>query len=85
MERHSQLLDLSYDLSMQSFCRCNVAQLLITIKLFNLIAQQDNSVNLRMSRLQTDIAGASKRDSSAMKIIAILTTLFLPGTFVSVS
>lgn len=31
------------------------------------------------------MAVATKRDSSAMKIIAVLTTLFLPGTFVAVS
>jgi uncharacterized membrane protein len=30
------------------------------------------------------LSAAAKRDSSAMKIIAILTTLFLPGTFVAV-
>jgi hypothetical protein len=32
----------------------------------------------------TKLAKASNRDSSALKIIAIMTTLFLPGTFVSV-
>jgi hypothetical protein len=32
-----------------------------------------------------ELAAASKQDSSAMKIIAVLTTLFLPGTFVAVS
>ncbi|KAK4165314.1 hypothetical protein QBC43DRAFT_31872 [Cladorrhinum sp. PSN259] len=30
-----------------------------------------------------ELAAASKRDSSAMKIIAYMTTLFLPATFVS--
>ncbi|KAK3934432.1 hypothetical protein QBC46DRAFT_399813 [Diplogelasinospora grovesii] len=44
--------------------------------LFNLISQQDNSLNI-------EIAAASKRDSSSMKVIAILTTLFLPATFLS--
>jgi hypothetical protein len=28
---------------------------------------------------------AAKRDSSSMKVIALLTTLFLPGAFVGVS
>jgi len=31
------------------------------------------------------IARESKRDSSAMKAIAVLTMFFLPGTFVAVS
>ena len=31
-----------------------------------------------------EIAAASRRDSSAMKIIAVLTTTFLPGTFIAV-
>jgi Mg2+ and Co2+ transporter CorA len=31
------------------------------------------------------MAIASKQDSSAMKIIALLTTFFLPGTFIAVS
>ncbi|KAK0730104.1 hypothetical protein B0H67DRAFT_23833 [Lasiosphaeris hirsuta] len=30
-----------------------------------------------------ELAAASKRDSASMKIIAILTTAFLPGTFIS--
>jgi hypothetical protein len=47
-------------------------------KLFNLIAQQDSAANI-------EIAAASQRDGSAMKVIAVLTTLFLPGTFVAVS
>jgi hypothetical protein len=38
-----------------------------------------------MARDSKELAEASKRDSSAMKIIAVLTTLFLPGTFIAVS
>jgi len=38
-----------------------------------------------MAQDSKEIAAASQRDSSAMKIIAMLTTLFLPGTFIAVS
>jgi hypothetical protein len=38
-----------------------------------------------MARDSKELAEASKRDSAAMKIIAVLTTLFLPGTFIAVS
>ena len=38
-----------------------------------------------MARDSKELAEASKRDSSSMKVIAVLTTLFLPGTFIAVS
>ncbi|PMD17120.1 hypothetical protein NA56DRAFT_544014, partial [Hyaloscypha hepaticicola] len=37
-----------------------------------------------ISSQSRDIARESKRDSSAMKAIALLTMFFLPGTFVAV-
>ncbi|KAK3990650.1 hypothetical protein QBC44DRAFT_63463 [Cladorrhinum sp. PSN332] len=51
--------------------------------LFNLISQQDSSLSTEIASDSKELAAASKRDSSSMKVIAILTTLFLPGTFVS--
>ncbi|KAK5058903.1 hypothetical protein LTR84_011167 [Exophiala bonariae] len=51
--------------------------------LFNLIAQDDNTLNRGIAEDSRQLAEASKRDSSAMKIIAFLTTLFLPATFVA--
>ncbi|KAK0658358.1 hypothetical protein DIS24_g4751 [Lasiodiplodia hormozganensis] len=39
--------------------------------------------NHQMARDSARLASAAKRDSSSMKTIAILTTVFLPGTFVS--
>ena len=43
-----------------------------------------NSLNYQISEQSRDIARESKRDSSAMKAIAVLTMVFLPGTFVAV-
>lgn len=54
-------------------------------KLFNLIAQSDNLINVGLAKDSKEMAVASKQDSSAMKIIALLTTFFLPGTFIAVS
>ncbi|KAH8655074.1 hypothetical protein BGZ60DRAFT_385929 [Tricladium varicosporioides] len=51
--------------------------------LFNLIAQADTKINIGLAQDSREIAAASKQDSSAMKIIAMLTTLFLPGTFIA--
>ena len=46
------------------------------MQVFNLVTQQDSETN-------TSIARASRDDSSAMKIIAALTMIFLPATAVS--
>lgn len=45
---------------------------------FNLVTQQDAANNIQISR-------AMKKDSSSMNGIALLTMVFLPGTFTSVS
>lgn len=53
--------------------------------LFNLITQNDSVLSTSIAQDSREIAAASKRDSSSMKIIAFLTTFFLPATFVAVS
>jgi hypothetical protein len=45
----------------------------------------DNHYMQRDNKLNQLIANASKRDSSAMKVLAVVTMVFLPGTFVAVS
>ena len=52
--------------------------------MYNYIAQQEARFQRDMSTYSKRIAEASKRDSSAMKGIAILTMVFLPSTFVAV-
>ena len=47
-----------------------------SMQVFNLVTQQDSETN-------TSIARATRADSSAMKIIAALTMIFLPATAVS--
>ncbi|KAK6520846.1 hypothetical protein TWF506_001089 [Arthrobotrys conoides] len=51
--------------------------------IYNLIAQRDSKVNIELAKDSRMLAIASKRDSSSMKTIAVLTIVFLPGTFVS--
>jgi hypothetical protein len=51
----------------------------------SLAAQKDSNINKRIAEQSKQIALETRRDSEAMKTIAILTMLFLPGTFVSVS
>lgn len=41
------------------------------------MAQTDNKLNI-------SIASSTKKDSSAMKTVAVVTVIFLPGTFISV-
>ncbi|KAL4875860.1 hypothetical protein BJY04DRAFT_200953 [Aspergillus karnatakaensis] len=49
--------------------------------LFNLITQNDSLLSTSIAQDSREIAAASKRDSSSMKILAFLTTFFLPATF----
>lgn len=48
-------------------------------------ASRANKLNTRIAQQNTHIALESKRDTSAMKAIAVLTMIFLPGTFFAVS
>jgi hypothetical protein len=48
------------------------------------MAQKDSKINIELAETTTVIARESKKDSSAMKAIALLTMCFLPGTFLAV-
>ncbi|KAL3461946.1 hypothetical protein BJX64DRAFT_260015 [Aspergillus heterothallicus] len=52
--------------------------------LFNLITQNDTLLSTSIAQDSREIAAATKRDSSSMKILAFLTTFFFPATFVAV-
>jgi hypothetical protein len=49
------------------------------------MTQKDSKVNIELGEMTALIARESKKDSSAMKAIAVLTMCFLPGTFLAVS
>ncbi|KAI4271694.1 MAG: hypothetical protein LQ337_005830 [Flavoplaca oasis] len=49
----------------------------------NLIAQNDSRTNIAIADASRRIAFETRRDSDAMKTIAALTMIFLPGTFVA--
>ncbi|KAG8534040.1 uncharacterized protein KY384_000883 [Bacidia gigantensis] len=53
--------------------------------LYSLISQKDSRVNLSVAEDSKKIAAATMNDSKAMKLIALLTLVFLPGTLVAVS
>jgi glutamate-1-semialdehyde 2,1-aminomutase len=48
-----------------------------SLVLYSYIAQTDNPINAK-------IAVSSARDSSAMKTLALITTVFLPGAYIAV-
>jgi len=53
------------------------------IQLYHLVAQNDAFLGQQMASDCRLVAMASQRDSSSMKVIAVVTMCFLPGTFVA--
>ncbi|KAG5933432.1 hypothetical protein E4U53_000989 [Claviceps sorghi] len=51
--------------------------------LYNIMSQREARLNLEIAGEQRRIAHASKRDSTAMKTISLMGTLFLPGTYLA--
>ena len=51
--------------------------------LFNLIAQRDANANIELAKASRTVALASQHDSESMKTIAVMTMVFLPGTFLA--
>jgi hypothetical protein len=54
-------------------------------QVYQFMAAKDSKVNITLAETSAVIAKESKKDSSAMKAIAVLTMFFLPGTFLAVS
>ncbi|KAJ5747130.1 uncharacterized protein N7511_008826 [Penicillium nucicola] len=50
--------------------------------LYNLITGHDSTVNLRIATQSASIAREARKDSMSMKIIAAVTLIYLPATFV---
>lgn len=48
---------------------------------YALMSQADTRININLARASKELAEAAKRDASSMKTIAIVTMLFLPGTY----
>jgi len=46
---------------------------------------KSNETNLALTRSSQQIAQEARKDSSAMKSIAVLTMTFLPATYIAVS
>ncbi|KXJ95801.1 hypothetical protein Micbo1qcDRAFT_157875, partial [Microdochium bolleyi] len=47
----------------------------------SLLSHEDARVNIKLTQASRELAEASEKNSSAMKTIAVMTMLFLPGTF----
>jgi hypothetical protein len=52
-------------------------------QLLSLITQNDSLISLRIAQASQLSAIANQHDSSSMKTLAVVTMLFLPGSFVS--
>lgn len=51
--------------------------------LFHLIAQQDNAIAFDAANATRSIAASSQKDSSSMKMLALVAMFFLPGSFIA--
>ncbi|KAM0809988.1 hypothetical protein AB5N19_10335 [Seiridium cardinale] len=51
--------------------------------IFSLMSFEENKISRLVAEESAKVAVASKRDSVAMKTVAVLTMIFLPGTFVA--
>jgi Mg2+ and Co2+ transporter CorA len=49
--------------------------------LFGLLTHEDASSSISLANSSKELSEAAKKDSSAMKTIAVMTMAFLPGTF----
>ncbi|KAI1779752.1 hypothetical protein F4818DRAFT_152102 [Hypoxylon cercidicola] len=45
------------------------------------LMRQDTDASMELARLSVELTKAAKADSSSMKVIAVMTMIFLPGTF----
>jgi len=52
--------------------------------ILNVLGQDDSRVNIELAKDQKRIAEETKRDSTSMTAIAVVTMFFLPGTFTAV-
>jgi len=52
--------------------------------ILNVLGQEDSKVNIELAKDQKRIAEETKRDSTAMTAIAVVSMFFLPGTFTAV-
>ncbi|KAI1490376.1 hypothetical protein F5X96DRAFT_679103 [Biscogniauxia mediterranea] len=48
---------------------------------FSLMTHEDARISAELAKASKDLAEAAKKDSSSMKTIAVMTMLFLPGTY----
>jgi len=53
-------------------------------QLHHLATQQDNRLNQHIGNVTTQVALQTQRDSASMFTLAVVTTIFLPPTFVAV-
>lgn len=78
------------NLSAIKYMRSEEANALLRIRtqemvVSNLIAKGDMDTSIKVARDSRELAAASRNGSVAMRTIALVTTLFLPGTFMAVS
>ncbi|KAI1640330.1 hypothetical protein F4809DRAFT_637730 [Biscogniauxia mediterranea] len=54
---------------------------IVYLQVFSLMTHEDARISAELAKASKDLAEAAKKDSSSMKTIAVMTMLFLPGTY----
>ncbi|OTA87742.1 hypothetical protein M434DRAFT_15302 [Hypoxylon sp. CO27-5] len=81
-ERLTQVIN-EYDEKVRECSTCIDGMTFSTQMEWNQIARADTGTNLKISKSTMEISRATQRDGSQMRSIALLTMIFLPGTFVA--
>lgn len=89
-EANKDLLShIEFNLSSIKFMKSEQENTLLRIQsqgivISNLTAERDMDTSIKVASDSRELAAASRKDSAAMRTIAVVTTVFLPGTFMAV-
>ncbi|KAI9660366.1 MAG: hypothetical protein M1821_009716 [Bathelium mastoideum] len=85
MEIHERLEHASRHVQLRlQWNACRVAEVQASIQtVYSLVGNRDNVLNFRAAQASIHIAELARKDSADMRVIAVVTLLFLPATFVA--
>ena len=84
---HLPYLSRKIEIQLQVVCCIEFRKLIIILKnaghIFHLITSRETRVSIAVAEDSRALASTAREDSTAMKILAVVTVIFLPGTFIA--